>query len=123
MKLNFTFRHLDHSDSLQAYLQDQIDRVGIFLLKSGEGQVEISKSKKVFCIEVTISTRQKFFKASSEHFDVYSAVDEVVCRLEKQFLKVNKLNKNHKKYELSKSAQLEMMTDQFEPRSRHRKAA
>lgn len=123
MKLTFTFRHLDHSDSLQNYLQDQIDRAGTFLLKEGEGHIEISKNRKLFSIHVSIPTHQKFFRATAEHFDVYSAVDQVVEKLEKQFLKTRKLNQNHKKYELSKAGRADQMNDQFELKFKHKKAA
>ena len=124
MKLNFTFKHLDHSDSLQFYAQDQINRIGVFLLKEGQGRVYFSKKKKEFLVEVSVNTKEKYFRAKSTHFDPYSAVDEVVAKLEKQFLKIRKLNKDHKKFNLSKAGKMEDLNDQFEfVPGRYRKAA
>lgn len=123
MKLNFTFKHLDHSEALQQYTQELMDRLGSFLLKEGQGQVCFSKSKKEFSVDISINTKQKYFRAHANHFDAYSAVDEVVEKLEKQFLKINKVNKHHKKFELSKSGRLKKLNERFEISARYRKAA
>lgn len=123
MKLTFAFIHLDHSDSLQNYIQNQMDRIGIFLLKGELGQVNISKKRKHFHLDISIKTPLKYFRAKSSHFDIYTAVDQIVLKLEKQFLKNRKLNKSHKKYDLSKSGRLNQLNERFEVKYRYRKAA
>lgn len=123
MKLTFAFIHLDHSDSLQNYIQDHMDRIAMFLLKGGTGQVNISKKKKLFHIDVSVQTPLKYFRAQSSHFDIYSATDQIVAKLERQFLRTRKLNKSHKKFELSKSGRLNQMNERFEIKARYRKAA
>lgn len=124
MKLSFTFKHLDHSNSLEIYTQDQIDRIAGFLLKEGSGHIFYSKHKNIFQIEANIHcSGEKYFQAKSEHYDVYSAVDEIVAKLEKQFLKIRKINKHHKKVELSKLGKMNQLNGQFEPKLRHKKAA
>lgn len=107
MKLNFTFKHLDHSESLVNYAEEKLSDVGRFLLKEGYGNVYISKQKSEFCIEVSVNTREKYFKASAYGTDPYTAVDVATEKLEKQFLKINKQAKYHKKPELSKEGRLE----------------
>lgn len=107
MKLSYTFKHLDHSDSLQEYTDQRMIEISRFLLKDGTGNVYYSKQKGEFCVEISVNTREKYFKASCYHPDIYEAVDMVVDKLEKQFLKTNKLNKYHKKPELSREGRLE----------------
>lgn len=102
MKIQYTFKHLDHSDALQEYCQGRMDEISHFLLKEYSGHVSFSKRLKEFCVEVTIYTKQKPFRCKSHHFDVYSAVDEAVHKLERQFLKVRKMMMNHKKPQLKK---------------------
>ena len=116
MKLNCTFKHLDHSDSLVEYTEQRMQEVGQFLLKEGYGNVYFSKQKNEFCVEISVNTREKYFKATSYNNDVYTAVDAVVDKLEKQFLKVSKQLKSHKRPELTKEGRLEYAT-------RFRKAA
>lgn len=107
MKLNYTFKHLDHSDALVTYTEERMEEIGRFLLREGYGNVYFSKTKNEFCVEVSINTREKYFKASAFGSDVYGAVDGVAEKLEKQFLKTSKQYKNHKKPELSKEGRLE----------------
>ena len=123
MKLTFAFIHLDHSDSLQNYIQHQMDRIGFLLLKEGLGQVHLSKKKKNFNIQILVKTSLKYFQAKASHFDPYTAVDQVVLKLEKQFLKIRKQNQHHKKYTLSKSGRLDQMNERFEIKFKYRKAA
>jgi ribosomal subunit interface protein len=123
MKLVYTFKHLDYSKSLELYTQESVDRVSGFLLKEEEGHVLYSKSKSEFVVEVMVPTKQRFFRARASHFDIYSAVDEVIAKLEKQFLKTRKINQEHKKVTLSKQGKLERLNARFELKTRFRKAA
>ncbi len=100
MKMMFTFKHLDHSDALETYTKEKIDEVSRFLLKHGHGNCVFSKTRSFFSVEVSLNTKMKFFRASSNHPDVYAAVDEVVSKLEKQFLKVRKQARHHRKAEI-----------------------
>ena len=103
MKVQYTFKHLDHSEALQEYCQGRLDEVSRFLLKDYTGHVSFSKRLKEFCVEFTALTRQKPFRAKSYHYDVYSAVDESILKLEKQILKMRKMMTHHKKPALKKS--------------------
>lgn len=110
MKLNYTFKHIDTSESLVNYTDERMTEVSRFLLKEGYGTVYFSKQKNEFCVEVSVNTPEKYFKASAYGPDVYSAVDSAAEKLEKQFLKVNKQVKNHKKPELTKETRVETVT-------------
>jgi len=103
MKIQYTFKHLDHSDALQDYCQGRLDEISAFLLKDYLGHVTFSKRLKEFCVEMRIHTREKPFRCRTVHYDVYSAVDEAVLKLEKQLLKVRKMMTNHKKPHLKRA--------------------
>lgn len=107
MKINYTFKHLDHSESLQTYTEERMGEVGRFLLKEGYGSVYFSKQKNEFCVELSVNTKQKYFKATGYAADPYTAVDAAAEKLEKQFLKVHKQFKDHKKPEQTKEARAE----------------
>ena len=114
MKLNYTFKHLDHSDALLNYTEEKMEEISKFLLKEGYGNVYYSKIKNEFCVEVTVNTREKYFKATSYNMDVYTAVDLVVEKLEKQFLKTRKIMQHHKKPELSREGKMEQLNSRLE---------
>lgn len=123
MKLNFDFKHLDYSKSLEIYIQESVDKIAPLLLKQNSGTVFLSKVKGEFNVEFNIQTLQKYFKCSGTHYDVYTAVDLAITKLEKQILKVRKINQNHKKAQLSKRGKLEQLNSRFEFKTKYRKAA
>lgn len=122
MKSNFTFKHLDYSESLVNYTNTKLDEIGQFLLKDGKSNVYYSKSQHEFVVEVSISTKQKHFKATASAPDAYVAVDLIADKLEKQFLKVKEIYVDHKKYHLSKEGKLRDYNGQFEYNPKWKKA-
>lgn len=114
MKLTATFKHLDYSDSLVQYTDQKLDEIGRFLLKDGRCQVIYYKDQHEFVAEITINSKEKHFKASAHSSDVYVAVDLMVDRLEKQFLKVKEVYQHHKKFDLSKAGKLNDINAQLE---------
>ena len=122
MKSKYTFKHLDYSDSLVNYTTEKLDEIGQFLLKGGECNVYYSKSQHEFQVEVSLNTKQKFFKATATATDIYVAVDLLADKLEKQFLKVKEIYMDHKKFDLSKEGRLQEINGQFEFQPKWKKA-
>ncbi len=114
MKSNYTFKHLDYSESLVDYTTEKLNEIGQYMLKEGRSNVYYSKSQHEYIVEVSIHTKQKFFKATATAPDIYIAVDLMADKLEKQFLKVKEIYMHHKKFDLSKQGQLENINSQFE---------
>lgn len=123
MKLNFTFKHLDRSEALETYTAEQLEHISRFLLKNGLGQVLFSKKNHEFGVEVSVNTKERYFRANASDTDPYQAVDQVMEKLEKQFLKTKKLVQHYKSKTLSKEGKLDRMNERFETRFRFRKAA
>jgi putative sigma-54 modulation protein len=101
MKLNFAFKHLDRSEALEDYTLKQMQEISRFLLKEGMGQVSLSKKNHQFCVEISVNTKQKYFKAQAQHLDAYQAVDLVVDKLQSQFLKLKSRLKSHKQQSIA----------------------
>ena len=97
MKSNYSFKHLDYSDALVAYSQNRLTEIEKFLLKEGQFNVYFWKDKHEFYAEITVNSRQKYFKAQAHADDIYAATDMVCDKLEKQFIKIKEVYTNHKK--------------------------
>lgn len=122
MKSNYTFKHLDYSESLVNYTTEKLNEIGSFLLKDGRCNVYYSKDQYQFQVEISLNTKQKFFKATASAKDAYVAVDLIADKLERQFLKVKEIYMDHKKYELSKEGRLNELNSQFEFAPKWKKA-
>ncbi|MBC7421765.1 MAG: ribosome-associated translation inhibitor RaiA [Bdellovibrio sp.] len=122
MKSNYTFKHLDYSESLVNYTDEKLNEIGHFLLKDGRSTVYYSKSHHEYVVEVSMNTKQKFFKATASASDPYVAVDLMADKLEKQFLKVKEIYQNHKKSDLTKESKFKEINSQFEYQPKLKKA-
>ena len=122
MKSNYTFKHLDYSDSLVDYTTEKLNEIGSFLLKDGRCNVYYSKDQHQFQVQISLNTKQKFFKATASATDVYVAVDLLADKLEKQFLKVKEIYMDHKKFALSREGKLQDFNSQFEFTPKWKKA-
>ncbi|OFZ30368.1 MAG: ribosomal subunit interface protein [Bdellovibrionales bacterium RIFCSPHIGHO2_01_FULL_40_29] len=122
MKSNYTFKHLDYSDSLVNYTSEKLDEIGSFLLKEGRCNVYYSKDQHEYQVQISLNTKQKFFKATASATDIYVAVDMMADKLEKQFLKVKEIYMHHKKFELSKEGKMREFNSQFEFTPKWKKA-
>lgn len=123
MKLNFTFKHLDRSEALEAYTSEKLDHVSRFLLKDGSGMVCFSKKNHEFELQVSVNTRARYFRAEAWHADPYQAVDMVCEKLERQFLKIKATVQHHKSKSQSKRGRLNQLNERLELKARYRKAA
>lgn len=123
MKLHFTFKHLDRSESLEAYARERLNELSRFLLKDGFGHVYFSRQQHEFCVESSVNTRARYFRATAFHDDPYQAVDLMVTKLERQFLKMKNQVQNHKHPELVKGRRHERLAERLEGGFRFKKAA
>ena len=121
MKSNYTFKHLDYSKSLVDYTNEKLNEIGQFLLKDGRSTIYFSKNHHEYVVEISMNTKQKFFKATASATDIYVAVDLMSDKLEKQFLKVKEIYQNHKKFDLSKEAKFQDVNNQMEYQPKFKK--
>ena len=96
MQLNITFRHVDPSDALKAYATEKVDRLKKYFDGLVEGHVILSLEKIRHFAEVTLQANGVRVNAKEETADFYSAVDNVVEKLERQLVRYKEKLKRHK---------------------------
>ena len=114
MQFQFTFRHVDPSNSIRDYAEDQFTRGGRLLLKESRCQVSFSKGRYDCQVNVIVSGGWGTFKASSSGDDFYHAVDLVAEKLSKQFQKRKEQLQHHKRPELSRRKRIKNLQEAFE---------
>src|SRR5512137_71261 len=96
MQLNITFRHVEPSDALKAYATEKVDRLKKYFDGLVEGHVILSLEKIRHLAEVTLQANGIRVNAKEENADFYSAVDNVVEKLERQLVRYKEKIKRHK---------------------------
>jgi putative sigma-54 modulation protein len=87
MQTSVTFKNLDPSEHLKAYVSDKLDRFDKFLDNPAEANVVLAVEKFRHIAEINISGDKLSIIGKEETIDMYSAIDMVLDKLEKQIKK------------------------------------
>jgi putative sigma-54 modulation protein len=97
---------MEQSDALKSYAEEKLDRVRKYIDEPIVAQVFMTVEKIRHCAEVTITAKGITIKASEETNDMYSAIDAVVDKIERQLRRYKERIKEHKPASDSRERQL-----------------
>jgi putative sigma-54 modulation protein len=87
MQTSVTFKNLDPSEHLKAYVSDKLDRFDRFLDNPAEANVVLAVEKFRHIAEINIAGDKLKINGKEETVDMYSAIDMALDKLEKQIKK------------------------------------
>jgi putative sigma-54 modulation protein len=87
MQTSVTFKNLDPSDTLKSYVADKLNRFDRLLENPAEANVVLSVEKFRHIAEINIAGDRLTINGKEETVDMYSAIDNVLDKLEKQIKK------------------------------------
>lgn len=87
MQTSVTFKNLDPSDHIKNYIVEKLNRFDKYLHNPGEANVVLSVEKFRHTAEVNITGDRMTINGKEETEDMYSAIDMVLDKLEKQIKK------------------------------------
>ncbi len=87
MQTSVTFKNLDSSDTLKSYVEEKLARFDRLLDNPAEANVVLSVEKFRHMAEINIIGDRLSIIGKEETIDMYSAIDMVLDKLEKQIKK------------------------------------
>lgn len=87
MDITVTFRHTDPIESLKDYAEDKISKIKKYLDVPLDAHIVLSVEKFRHIADVTLSVNGTRIKAVEETSDMYSAIDQVMDKVENQVKK------------------------------------
>ena len=96
MQTSVTFKNLDPSDHLRDYVSDKLNRFDKYLHNPAEASVVLSVEKFRHIAEVNIIGDRLSINGKEETEDMYSAIDMVLDKLEKQIKKSKQKNRDRR---------------------------
>lgn len=87
MDITVTFRHMDPIESVRDYAEEKVSKVDKYLDTVSEAHIVLSVEKFRHAADVTLSIDGTRIKAAEETEDMYSAIDQVMDKIEKQVKK------------------------------------
>jgi ribosome hibernation promoting factor len=110
MQTSVTFKNLDSSDHLKSYVADKLERLDKYLDNPAEANVVLTVEKFRHTAEINIAGDRLSINGKEETNDMYSAIDMVLDKLEKQ-IKKNK-QKIRERRTSSKNRSRSMLEDE-----------
>lgn len=92
-QINVTFRHVDPSQALKEYVTGKLGKIGKVVEKSFDAHVTLSVEKYRHIAEVFLTARGITIKAFESTEDLYSAIDLVCDKVERQLKKYREKQK------------------------------
>lgn len=96
MQISVTFKNLDSSENLKSYIQEKLDRFDKFLDNPAEANVVLSVEKFRHIAEINVNGDRLNINGKEETNDMYSAIDMVMDKLEKQIKKNKEKNRGYR---------------------------
>lgn len=84
MDITVTFRHMEPTESLRTYAEEKVSKIKKYLDFPIEAHVVLTVEKFRHTADVTLSVNGTLVKGLEETSDMYSAIDQVMDKIEKQ---------------------------------------
>ena len=114
MKVDFTFKHVDSSESLMDYAKDRIDKITKFELNPMDVHFVVSMEKHDCTVEVHVTEGRRKFKATGTSDDFYRSVEMVINKLTRQMSKDKRRVKSHKNPERSIEGKISRLNESLD---------
>jgi putative sigma-54 modulation protein len=96
MEVTVTFRHMEATDDLRNYAIEKLTKLTKYIDKLVEANIVLSLEKHRHIAEVTLNVNRVTINGREETNDMYSAIDLVMDKIERQVKKYKDKIHNHK---------------------------
>ncbi|ATZ95518.1 MULTISPECIES: ribosome-associated translation inhibitor RaiA [Dickeya] len=88
MTINITSKQMDITPAIRQHVEDRLSKLDKWQTHLINPHIILSKEPQGFVVDATISTPNGPLVASAKHEDMYTAVNELITKLERQLNKV-----------------------------------
>ena len=107
MQVSVTFKHLDPTDALRSYAEEKVGKVNKYVDTPVEANVVLTVEKFRHIAEVNLMVNSIPISASDSTEDMYSSIDNVMDKIERQLRRYKERIKRHKPKNNEASTKLE----------------
>lgn len=88
MTLSITSKQMDITPAIRSYLEEKYTKLDKWRAQLINPHIILSKEPDGFIVDATIATKGAPLVASAKHTDMYTAINELIAKLEKQLNKL-----------------------------------
>ena len=87
MRIDFKFRHLEHSEELTAYVTDHIDKLTKYEMKPVRAEFTFTTEKATRRVDIHVRGEDIEMHAHADAEDFFTSVDQAIAKIAKQLSK------------------------------------
>lgn len=84
MQISMTFRHMDPSDAMKDLVEEKVGKIKKYIQGPFEANVVLSIERYLNACDITITASGKTYKGHEETDDMYTSIDRVMDKIERQ---------------------------------------
>ena len=84
MQISMTFRHMEPTDAMKELITEKVGKVKKYLRGPVEANVVLSVERYLQACDITISVGGRTYKGHEETDDMYTSLDKVMDKIERQ---------------------------------------
>jgi ribosome-associated inhibitor A len=88
MTVNITSKQMDITPAIRSHVEERLTKLDKWHAQLINPHIVLSKEPKGFVADATITTPNGSLVASAKHEDMYTAVNDLIAKLERQLNKV-----------------------------------
>jgi putative sigma-54 modulation protein len=108
MQLSVTFRHMEATEALKEYARQKLERIGKYIRKPIECRVVFSVERHHHIADMTLKVDGITIKGAERSEDMYSSIDVLVDKMERQIRKYKEKLRDHKPWEHQPERRVQM---------------
>jgi putative sigma-54 modulation protein len=114
MQVNITFRGMDPTESLKAYVKEKIEHVEKYFDRSVEAHAVLSLERYLQHADVTITAGHYVLRGKVKSEDMYKSIDEAMDKIERQLKRYKDKLRTAKHRGRDETMQVKVRHDVFE---------
>ena len=111
MRIEFVERNYDIGTKLKSLIEKKMEKLDRYLDDDAKARVICSLQKNIYKMEITVTYKNKFFRAEVVGENMYDDIDVALPKIERQILKFSKKSKELFKKSAFDSANYEFLTN------------
>ncbi|MFT5112797.1 MAG: putative sigma-54 modulation protein [Parasphingorhabdus sp.] len=96
MQISVSGQHMDVTDALRSHVEDKMQKINRHFDHVTDTHVVLLVEKNRHNAEATINGKGLNFHATAEADDMYSAIDAMISKLDRQLLRHKEKNTSHR---------------------------
>jgi putative sigma-54 modulation protein len=97
MRIAFTFRNQESSETIKDYASEKIGKLQKYLRAPLDAEITLSLERHLHCVDVNLTADGEVFMGREESEDIHASIDKVIDKIRKQVTRTKSSYTQHRR--------------------------